>query len=102
ARAPFLSLWRVHPSHRMLRLAYVVRQEGDSVRVVAERTDPLPSLLLVSDYVVRDRQADIFAVLDSPSWEPAETVVLEAEPYPRPVAGRDGGHVRLLEQTTDR
>lgn len=102
ARAPFLDLWRVDPTYRMLRLAYVLREDGDSVRVLAEEANPLPHLLLVGDYVVRSGPDEVFATLASASWDPTRTVILESEPDPTPAGGSAQGSVRLLEESTDR
>ncbi len=102
ARAPFLDLWRVDPSYRMLRLAYVLQQDDQSVRVLMEQANPLPHLLLVGDYVVRNRPDEIFATFASASWDPTKTVILEAEPDPTPAGGIAPGSARLLEETTDR
>jgi hypothetical protein len=102
ARAPFLDLWRVDPSYRMLRLAYVLREDGDSVRVLMEPPNPLPRLLLVADYVVRRRPDEILATLASRAWDPTKTVVLEAQPDPTPADGPAQGSARVLEETTDR
>jgi hypothetical protein len=102
ARAPFLDLWRVDPTYRMLRLAYVLREDGDSVRVLAEEANPLPHLLLVGDYVVRSHADEVFATLASASWDPTRTVILESEPDPKPAGGIAQGSARVLEESTDR
>jgi hypothetical protein len=102
ARAPFLDLWRVDPSYRMLRLAYVLRDDGDAVRVLMEQPNPLPRLLLIGDYVVRSPPDEMLETLTSASWDPAKTVILEAEPDPVPARGVAQGSARVLDEGTDR
>jgi hypothetical protein len=93
-----------HRSYGMLRLRYLIGHEKGRLRVFrgpADMPPSLPHLMLVHRYAVHGDAHEALAALDSPTWDPAETVVLEAEPRPAPVVGGERGTVALREYSTD-
>ena len=62
---------------------------------------PLPHLMLVHRYAVHHDGVDALNALDSPTWDPGETVILESEPHPAPAVESDGGTVALRDYSSD-
>jgi hypothetical protein len=94
----------VHPSYRMLRLQYVLGENGDRVEVFAgpdKLPRPLPRLSLLREYVVRRTEADVLTAVGSTAWDPTRTLILESEPRPAPVMVAVGGTVTLRDESTD-
>lgn len=103
-------LARVSPIFGMLRLRYLVFDEGDHTRVVPTEFAELPRATLVPRWrVVRDRDAALAALMD-PTFDPRREVLLELDPRPR--FGDAGGEasgvggardsVRVVDLSTDR
>lgn len=94
-----------HRSYGMLRLQYVVTHDARGMRVLmAPRMlpPPLPRLALMHRYAVHAKGRDVLEALDSPAWDPSETVILESEPTPAPAPEAAGGTVTLRERAADR
>jgi hypothetical protein len=101
--AGFVKVDRAHRSFAMLRLQYVLAEEPDRIRVVAgpaQMAPPLPHVGLVHDYEVHRGRGAVLAALGAPAWDPARTVLLEAEPQPAP--DPDGrGTVTIRDRSVD-
>jgi len=93
-----------HRSYGMLRLRYLIGHDDGELRLFRGPRDmppPLPHLMLAHRYAVHDDGRDALHALDSPTWDPRETVILESEPHPAPVVASEGGTVALREYSSD-
>ncbi len=113
----YVSFQNLAPTLAMLRLKYAVAPAEKGLRIVRSDHEPLPQLLLVSDYVVKRGRDEIFKALAENNFDPRKTVVLEEEPEPQPESGgahaaeaadvttpagdRKPGTVRIVSQGTD-
>jgi hypothetical protein len=97
----YVSFQSLAPTLAMLRLKYAVAPAEQGLRIMRSDHEPLPHLLLVSDYVVRRGRDEIFAVLGSEGFDPRRTVLLEEEPEPRPDSDGAEGTVRIAKEGSD-
>lgn len=91
---------RIHKLFGMLRCRYVIAPREDVTEAVPVPGEPLPRLLLVSQYQVIEGRDDILAAMDDPSFDPRTKVILEQEPDPAP-SGPATGSLRLIDSGTD-
>ncbi len=91
---------RYQPLHRMVRCKYVIAPNA-SQKGVREVGDPMPRFLIVRDVQVMRGKKRVFAAMDDPAFDPAQTVVLEQKPMPAPEPGADGDAVRVLSGDSD-
>lgn len=90
----------VHPLASLIRCRYVFIPQGGAVQVF-ELPNPLPLLNLVQDWKVATGRDDILAKMSENGFNPRKTVILESEPYPKPVPSGRIGKARLLKRSTD-
>ena len=62
----------------------------------------LPRVLLAQDWILRTTRDDAFIALNSPGFDPAQTVILEESLDPKPVRSGGGGSARVVRSSTDR
>jgi hypothetical protein len=97
----FLTVTRPHGSFAMLRLQYVLAQNGERVEVVAgpaQMPPPLPRVSLLRDYEVHVGREAMLTAMSSSAWDPKRTVLLESEPEPSPEAAGTGA-VDILDES---
>jgi len=88
------------PLFRLLRMRYLFTGGGAALRS-HEFPNPLGRVQLVGGFrVVPDRDA-AFAVMNDPSFDPLQTVLLESEPVPAPDPGGALGIVRLIADASE-
>jgi hypothetical protein len=88
------------PFFKALRCQYLIRPEGNKLRLV-ERPGPMPHLKLISHYRVIADKKNLFAALNDREFEPAAEVILESEPSVRPDPSGVAGEVKLMASSTD-
>jgi hypothetical protein len=100
-----LQLTHWHPLYSLLRCRFVIvpGATGDEAREVP---GALGRLVLLRDFKVLPGRDEIFAAMADPSFDPAQTVILESAPGIVPVAPPHGktaspGQVKLLDSGTD-
>jgi len=84
----------------MLRARYVVAP-GKEEKQFGELEGTLPHLLLLHDYAVIQNRERIFDAMKKSSFDPSRTVILEAEPQPKPVKSAQSGTTRVVEHSSD-
>jgi hypothetical protein len=96
--------WETTPTHydtaawRMLRCRYVISETKNAYAVLP---DALPRLLLVDRFRVMTNYHEIFSTLTNASFHPADEIILESQPDPAPLPGRERSRVRMMESSTD-
>jgi hypothetical protein len=87
--------------YRMLRLRYLFIPAERQAQII-EVSGALERLVLLYDYTVVTGRDRIFAAM-SDHFDPARTVILEAQPEPAPhiPAPADGGKARIVDAATD-
>jgi len=85
----------------MLRLQYAVVPTEKGLQIAKSEHEPLPRVLLVSDYVVREDRDAIFKELGTEGFDFRKQVVLEEEPDPRPDPAGEAGAVKIVREGTD-
>jgi hypothetical protein len=97
----YLTIWNLRtPLLRLVRLRYVFRMRNGQMSM-KEIDGALEHLLLVNGWTRADGRDAVFNALIQPSFEPDQTVILETDPTPAPVAGGQLGTVELLHADTD-
>lgn len=97
----YVKFVRYDPLFAMLRLGYVLRQQGTELEIGDAPEPPMSYLHLVSNYsVLPDRNA-IFDALRSAAFDPAHELILESEPEPRPLPSESHGTARIAAASTD-
>jgi len=91
---------QTHKLLAMLRCRYFIVPGRDGAQVLPVGGEPLPRLLLVSQYQVINGRDAILAAMDDPSFDPRTKVILEQEPQPAP-SGPPTGSLRLVDSSTD-
>jgi hypothetical protein len=89
------------PRLGVLRLKYVLRPAGAEAELMTLTLDALPRGLLVHGHRVIDAGAPTVAAVLDPAFDPRATVLLEAEPDPRPVASEQPGSVSVVDVSSD-
>jgi len=97
----YLSFKSYHPLYRMLRLKYIVFQEGLEIKIMEIRA-PLEHLQLIYDYEVVTGRDRIFQAM-SGDFDPGQKVILETQPEPVPLklGSAKEGEVRIVHSSTD-
>jgi hypothetical protein len=85
----------------MLRLQYAVVPTEKGLQIAKSEHEPLPRVLLVSDYVVRKDRDAIFKELGAEDFDFRKKVVLEEEPSPKPDPDGAAGSVKIVREGTD-
>jgi hypothetical protein len=85
------------PIYAMLRLRYVFVATPKGVGLAESPFPPLPRLVLVSDEKILPQRDDLFSAMHDPTFNPANTVLLESEPEPHPQPGAVGT-ARLISE----
>ncbi len=91
----------LHPLFSMLRVQYVIQPQGGQLRLMENREPILPRLLLVHNFQVRSDRDSIFSLLDSPTFNLNQTVVLESQPQPLPQPSDKPGTAKIVDESTD-
>jgi len=92
---------KLGPALAMLRLQYAVVPTEKGIQIAKSEHEPLPRVLLVSDYVVRKDRDAIFQELGGEDFDFRKKVVLEEEPDPKPEPGGAAGTVKIVREGTD-
>jgi hypothetical protein len=101
ALPPFTSR-DVSPLYALLRCQYFVGLASDGgIEVSQASVAPLARVQLVSAYRRLGGRDAIFAALSTAGFDPRQTVLLESDPSPRPVAGGISGTVHAVETSPD-
>jgi hypothetical protein len=79
----------------------MISDDARGLQVAKALFEPLPRVLLVSGYQVAAGREAIFAAMNAGGFDPRQTVILEEQPAPSPVASADAGSVRVVRQSTD-
>ena len=95
----YLGFHKVHPLFAILRCRYAFAIQGDRLEMF-ENKKILPQLQLIQDYRVMTDRDEIFAAMTQ-DFDPAQTVILESEPLPRPVKAKTKGIARIVDASTD-
>lgn len=84
----------------MLRLKYVILQEGQKTKMI-ETPAPLEHLQLIYNYEVLNGRERIFQAM-SGDFDPGQKVILETQPAPpfKPGPAKDG-NVQIVDSSTD-
>src|SRR5882672_3395849 len=90
----------LNPLLSMLRLKYVLRFEGNTVRILTLLVEPLRRIELVGDYQLKSGRDAILGAMAAPSFDPRREVILERRPQPEPVSG-GGGRATVVREGTD-
>jgi hypothetical protein len=94
----YVQFSRPSPLFRILRLGYIFQREKE----VREMKDALPHFLLVQEWARASDRDGILQSLNSSSFDPRRTVILEGDPAPAPQSGEGAsGTVQLLRGETD-
>ena len=92
----------VSPLYALLRCRFFLGLASDgAIEVSPTLAPPLERAQLVSDYRKLGGRDAIFAAMSIPGFDPRQTVLLESEPSPRPVAGGTPGNVHAVETSPD-
>ena len=86
----------------MVRCKYVFAQTRGGVQLMPPLGDPLPRVLVLSDYRVLSQRDEVLAAVNDPLFDPRKTVILEAEPNIRPAPAQgQAGTAKVIASTTD-
>jgi len=101
----YLKFPHFHKLYSMLRARYRFSFENNEFKVL-DAGEPLPRLLLVRDYQVLQNRDQIFAALDNSSFDPAQQVILEADPQmqgwrPNAKVKNSSDSVTIVDSSTD-
>ena len=95
---PNLVIRRPHPLYAMLRCRYFLNVETMQKTKVA---NVLPQVLLVNEARVLPTRDAIFAAMNTSSFNPRQTVLLETAPSQNSTKSAPVGTARVLESSTD-
>ena len=97
----YVKFTRYDPLFAMLRLGYVLRQQGTELQIGDAPEPPMSQLKLVSSYRVLPNRNAIFDALRSATFDPAREVILESEPELTPAPTENHGTARIVAASTD-
>jgi hypothetical protein len=80
------------------RYAFLANKDGDHVLTGSA---VMPHLQLLQQYRVMSGRDEILQAMDSPSFDPRQQVILEAEPNPAPRPFADIGTVTLIDSSAN-
>jgi len=98
----YIPLRKIHPLFDLMRCKYAVVKSwnGAGVRQLSQTTMPRASL--ISSWVVIGSREKMFAALDSSSFNPRDTVLIENDPgIPMENTTLKNSEVRILNRSTD-
>jgi hypothetical protein len=81
---------RLSPLFALVRLQYIILNNGGPVQISKVQAPLLPHVLVVPEAKVLPGRDEIFATLSDPVFDPTQTVLLESAPSPAPQAGAKG------------
>ena len=87
--------------YSMLRLRYAFAPTAAGSRVLEQRAQYLPRVLLVSGCTVLNEPGQVLAAVQKDSFDPRRMAYLEAPPDPRPEPSSNPGSVRVLDASPD-
>jgi hypothetical protein len=96
----YVDFHTLHPLLSMLRVKYVVRFEGNIMRIEPFPVEPLGRIELVGAYQLKSGRDAILGAMAAPSFDPRREVILERRPLPEPVSG-SGGRATVVREGTD-
>jgi len=91
----YLPIRRIDPLLAILRFRYAFIPSSDGFEMLEADAAPLPRLLLVNDWLLREGRNAVFTALRDPAFDPRRTALLESEPDPPPQAGAAGSATLL-------
>jgi hypothetical protein len=95
------SLRKLSPLLGMLRLRYVLRIDGEQVRLVPTHLEELPRAALYSHWRVIPAPEQVLAAMGDPGFDPARVVLLENDPGLAPAASEERGSVSIVDVSTN-
>ncbi len=96
----YVEFSRFHPLYTMLRWRYAFLANNDGDRVLTGNA-VMPHLQLLQQYRVMSGRDEILQAMDSPSFDPAQQVILETEPHPAPQPSTEKGTVTLIDSSAN-
>lgn len=87
------------PLYRMLRCRYISETNKKGEQRVGEAMAPLPHVLLLNRYQVKADRDSIFDAMKNPAFDPAQEVILEAQPAIKLAAGKVTGKAKVTESS---
>jgi hypothetical protein len=101
AATQYLGPQSPYPLFSMLRLQYVIQPENGNLQLMQNTEPILPRLLLVNNFQVRNDRDSILRLLNSPTFNSNQTVVLESQPQPLPQPSDKPGTAKIVDESTD-
>ncbi|HXW85281.1 MAG TPA: hypothetical protein VEJ86_12800 [Candidatus Binataceae bacterium] len=96
-----LSFRQASPMLRLFRLRFIFLSNETGLHP-SEIQNPLPHALLVGGWLEQTQRDEIFSTINSPSFDPERTVILEDAPEPEPVDAEDSaGTAKVVSNGTD-
>ncbi len=96
----YVEFSRFHPLYTMLRWRYAFLANKNGDRVLTGNA-VMPRLQLLQQYRVMSGRDEILQAMDSPSFDPAQQVILETEPHPAPQSSAEKGTVTLIDSSAN-
>jgi hypothetical protein len=96
-----LPFMRLSPALAMLRVRFAFVRQQNAIEVFENRTPPLPSVLLVSNYLVVPTRDALLAEVLREDFDPRRLVLLEQHPHPQPAASGAPGSEHVISWTSD-
>jgi hypothetical protein len=98
----YMSFKQIHPLFDVMRCKYEVVPEQGGARILQLLRNPLPVVSVIYSWVVLDSREKMFAALNSLSFNPRETVLIENDPgIPMKDTAPTNSEVRILDRSTD-
>ncbi|MBW2195300.1 MAG: hypothetical protein JRF37_06930 [Deltaproteobacteria bacterium] len=99
----YVEFTRLHRLYKMLRCRFSfipTKGKGGKVEVI-ESEDVMPRLQLIQDYAVMKDRDEIFDIMEGPSFDPRQKVILETHPQPEPVVSEKKGTASVIDSSSD-
>ena len=96
----YLQFKQYHPFYEMLRCRFLFVADGTRTQV-RRISETLPRLQLTQDWVVLSDRDRILTTMESPTFNPRKTVILESPPVPAPIKTDLRGEAEVVESSTD-
>ncbi len=98
----YMSFRQIHPLFDLMRCKYAVVADRNGAGVHQLLQTTMPRATLISSWIVIGSREKMFAALDSSSFNPRETVLIENDPgIPMENAALKNSEVRILNRSTD-